>query len=279
VVLLIVYADVLVFLNLIINYFLLLLTAKILNYSPKTLRIVLSALIGALSSLYIFLPASIFVVENLIKIAICSIMALVAFGFRGIKLFLKNALVLFLATAGFGGVMFAVWKIFTPNGMVINNSVVYFDISLVALVGFTVLGYLIFTLLFRLFSKGASSAERCNITVYVDNKSILLSSIVDTGNSIEDVFLMGDIIITDKKHIKALFGTDDIKNDNKFQKRYRLLPCTTVSGRDVLEGVRCDRAQIDFQKKRIVLKKPILAISKIPLNDGDDAIINPKILR
>lgn len=274
----IVYADVLIFLNLIINYFLLLAVSKILKKTPKTKWVVLSAFVGALSSLYIFLPQTSFLIETLFKIAVSMLMSIIAFGFKGVKAYIKSVLLLFGVTVGFGGLMYAIWLTFSPNGMVINNSVVYFDISLIALIGFTVAGYIIFSILFRIFSKNATFAERCDITLFANEKSVNVTAIVDTGNSIEDAFSMGEIIIVDKSVAIKLFECDDFQINLKTKSRYRMLPCATVSGADVLEGLRCDRAEVSYKNQSITLNRPILAISKTLLPDGSDAIINPKIL-
>ena len=56
VIVLIVYADVLIFLNIIVDYFLLLATGKILSLRVKTLSVVLAAVLGGLSS-HIFAKA------------------------------------------------------------------------------------------------------------------------------------------------------------------------------------------------------------------------------
>ena len=274
----IVYADVLIFLNLIINYFLLLAVSKILKKTPKTRWLVLSAFVGALSSLYIFLPQTSFLIETLFKIAVSMFMTIIAFGFKGVKAYIKSVLLLFGVTVGFGGLMYAIWLTFSPNGMVINNSVVYFDISLIALIGFTVAGYIIFSILYRVFSKTATFAERCDITLFANEKSVKVTAIVDTGNSIEDAFSMGEIIIVDKSVAIKLFECEDFQINFKTKSRYRMLPCATVSGTDVLEGLRCDRAEVKYKNQSITLNRPILAISKTPLPDGNDAIINPKIL-
>ena len=273
----IVYADVLVFLNLIVNYFLLLAVAKMLRKGPKTIRLVLSAFLGAISSLYIFLPPLNPLVEGVFKFLVCGIMCFAAFGFGGLKAFFKSVALLFGVTVGYGGIMYAVWLLFSPKGMVINNSVVYFNISLLQLIIFTVLGYIGFSVLFHIFSRRAITAKRCNITVFADGEAIEFSAIVDTGNSIEDLFSRGEIIICDNKILKRLFFADNIKDDERLKHRYRLLPCSTVMGMDVLEGVRCDKAVINFENRKITLSHPILAVSKTKLSDGE-AIINPKVL-
>lgn len=267
----------LVFLNLIINYFLLLTVSKIIHKQYKLWRMVLSAFTGAVSSLYIFLPPLSIVFEGLLKVAVCVIMSIIAFGFKGTRVFIKNALLLFIVTLGFGGAMYGVWLLFKPQGMVINNSVVYFDVSVISLIAFSVMGYILFSIFFKIFSRSAPLATQCKITVFVAEKSLDFEGIVDTGNSIEDVFSQGEIIICDESVKAKLFGCDDIKGSAALKTRYRLLPCSTVSGADVLEGVRCDKALIKTDKQTVMLKRPILAFSKTPLADNN-AIINPKIL-
>ncbi len=276
-IILIVYADVLIFLNLLVNYFLLLSVSKVLHKSPKTYRLVLSAFSGALSSLYIFLPPLSLWLEVILKTTVCSVMCLIAFGYNTLRRFLKSVCLLFLVTAGYGGSMYAVWLLFSPKGMVINNSVVYFNVSLVHLIVFTILGYIAFSVLYKIFSRRAITAKRCNIIVYVQGKSVSLTAIVDTGNSIEDVFSQGEIIICDKSVMLKLFGEGEIQGNTALKSRYRLLPCSTVSGVDMLEGVRCDKAVVCYENKSVNLDKPILAFSKTALADGE-AIINPKIL-
>lgn len=270
---LIVYADVLIFLNLLVNYFLLCVSGKILNCNAKTLRIILSALLGGISSLYIFFPRLNIFTETLLKIATCSLMVLVCFGFKNIKSFLKSIGVLFLVTAAYGGIMFAFWILFCPKGMVINNSVVYFNISPLILIVCTVVGYIFFSIISPIFTQVSKFAKHCSITVFANGKSVRLDAIIDTGNSIEDIFSNSQIIIADRQKVNFLFETLDNNNS-----RYRLLPCTTISGSDVLEGFRCDSAVILNNNKQTVLQKPILAISKTKLNDGYNAIINPKTL-
>lgn len=271
---LIVYADVLIFLNLIVNYFLLCACCKILNSNPKTIRIILSSLLGGISSLYIFLPKLNIVLETLLKIATCSLMVLICFGFKNVKNYLKSIGILFAVTTAYGGIMFALWLAFNPKGMVVNNSVVYFNISPLVLIICSVIAYILFSVFSFIFTKTSKFANKCSITVFAKDKNVRLDAIIDTGNSITDVFSNSEIIIADKTQVERLFTLAD-----KSTPRYRVLPCNTISGNDVLEGFRCDSAVIINDNEKTVLQKPILAISKTKLNDGYNAIINPKSIR
>ena len=271
--------DVLIFLNCLVDYFLLLATAKITGENPKTFRTVLAALLGGISSIYIYLPQQKTVVEFLYKTAVAFLLTFVCYKFSGIKRYLKNVLAFLGVSCAYGGIMFALWMVFKPYGMVINNSVVYFSISPLTLVIFSTVGYIVFTLSFKIFKRSSPIAERCEIFVTACGKEISLNAIADTGNSLEDVLSNSEIIIADKSKVVSLFGNIDALEESKYAHLYRLLPCNTVSGGGSLQGFRCEKALLDKDGKKIILEKPILAVSKVPLNDDYNAIINPKILR
>lgn len=274
---LVVYADILVILNLIVDYFLLSVSAAILRVKLSVFRQLASAAVGALSSLYIFAPNLGIIIDVIFRAAVCAVMVLCAFGFRGAKRFLRAAGVLFLVTCGFGGIMSAVWSIFKPHGMTVVNSVVYFNISPAVLIGVSVITYLLFMLLKAIFSRTSELAERCEITVTAEEKSITMDAIVDTGNSIKDYLSGSEVIIADREFVKALLGSDSPDTDTRLNSRYRILPLSTVSGGGTLDGFRCDSAVISNGERTVKLEKPILAVSKTPLRDDYQAIVNPEI--
>ncbi len=273
----VVYADILIVLNLIVNYFLLLSVARFISSRVKTLRLLLSAAVGGVTSLYIFLPVLPPAAELLIKAATCFLMVLIGFGFNNLKAFLKGGALFFGITCGYAGIMMAVWHIFKPNGMVIKNSVVYFDISPLVLVVSTVCAYFAFVFLAAIFKRSAKTAKHCKVTFFADKRKAEVFAIVDTGNSIKDVFGKSEVIITDRSVAYELFEELELEKNKDLKSRYRLVPCSTVSGGDILQGFRCDRAEVVCEKQTLNLKAPILAVSKTPLKDGYTAIVNPEI--
>ncbi len=275
----IVYLDVLIFLNTLVDYFLLLATAKLIGEKTKTFFVVIASFLGGLSSIYIFFPKQLNIVEFFYKTAVAALLSLICFKWRGIRHFLKCTAIFLAISCVYGGIMFALWQIFKPYGMVINNSVVYLSISPLQLVVFSVLGYIAFSVFFKIFKRSNPSAERCTVKVNADGKEILLEAIIDTGNSIEDIFSDSDVIIADKDKVTSLFGSLETAIAGKNASRYRILPCSTVSGDSTLEGFRCEKATVKTSEKTIDLHKPILAVAKTPLKDDYNAIINPNVLR
>lgn len=267
----VIYADVLIVLNVLVDYFLLKLTAKIICKSPSLLRLITGSILGGICSLYIFLPSQNVLTEALMRMLISFVITLSVFGFHNLKTFLQSTAVFFIVTFAYAGGMLGVWYIFEPHGMAVNNAVVYFNISPVLMICLSVAFYIIVSILRYLLSKNSSQAKKCKIRVLLGDNTAETDAIVDTGNSLSDAFGMSQVIIVDKAFAQKL-----INNVEDTVSRYRVLPCNTVSGKTMLEGYRCDKAFLNYEGNETMISRPIIAISKTPLDNECQAIINPR---
>ena len=272
----VVYADILILLNFIVDYFLLALTAAILRCSLNVFRQLCGAGVGALSSLYIFLPQSPFVVELMIRFSVAGLMILCGFGFYSWRRFFRTVAVLFAVTFGYGGAMVGLWLLLRPNGMIINNSVVYFNISPLFLVFFSVIAYFLGMLLRNLLAKKTPDSKYCRIVFEVEKRSAEFMGILDSGNSLTDLFGAADVIIADCSVAEKLFGRDF--SPEALKNRYRVLPYETISGQELLDGYRCDGGKIFLEDTVTVLERPILAVSKARIQGEYSAIVNPQTI-
>ena len=274
----VVYGDILFAVNLIVDFFLLKVTLKIISFKPKAWRLISASVLGGLFAFYIFLPKSPFLVELLAHTLMNAVMMLVCIGFKSVKFFLRGVIVNLVVTCVYGGGMTALWQIFRPKGMVINNSVVYFNISPTVLIISTVIGYFLYILSAKIFAVSSKNALRCSVTVYALGNSTGAEAIIDTGNSITDVMTDSEILIADKSVALALFGTLDLTADPLLATRYRKVPCSTVSGQGLLEGFRCDKCEVYLKDEIIQLDNPVLAISETAIREDYSVILNPEIL-
>ncbi len=271
-----VYVDVLIVVNIFINFILLLLTARFNAQEYKTVRLLLGASVGGICSLVILLPISNAFINILIKLLTAIIMILFSFSFVKIKIFLRNVFILFALTYIFAGIMLSIWYLFKPNKILVNNSTVYFDISVTYLILLTAIIYLIITITNSLLKKEALNAKKCKIRLTLQENTITLNGIIDTGNSLKDLF--GDretVTVSEKEIIKICNGKKIIE---KYPERYRILPCKSVTGESLLEGIRCDNMEIELEGKRFNFKNPVAVISKSDFSDNFNAILNSEIL-
>ena len=133
-----IYVDVLMAVNFFISYFLLLACAKFLTLPAKRGRMAAASGLGAVFSLSVLLPEFPAVLSLAGKLLMSVAMVLCAFGFGGIKRLVRNTLAFYIINFAFAGLMVAIWYFFAPQGLVIRNSVVYFNLSPVLLILLTV---------------------------------------------------------------------------------------------------------------------------------------------
>ncbi len=269
-----IYLDVLLVINLIVNYYLLLLTIKFNSLIHKGWRIILGATVGSVFSLYIFLEINSTLTDCAVKLACSILMILVSVGYMNIKAFFRNIIVLFGVSFIYSGAMMALWTVFKWETIIINNSTVYLDISPLYLIGFSVIFYLIIVITKSLLRKNSIKAQRCKVELIFGKRKTFLIGIFDTGNSVKDLFSDSSVIFISRNNAVDFLGGEP----KCFENSYRLLPCSTVTGSKLLEAVRIDKAEVILDSKNITLYKPILAISEIGIDKEYSLILNPEIL-
>ena len=270
----IIYIDVLLTVNFITDYFLLLLTAKLNKVKYKNSRLIFGALIGSVFSLYIFYENSNIFLNASVRFLGSALMIIVGIGFNSIKSYFRNILMLFGVSFLYCGGMFAVWLMFRINTIIINNSVVYLDISPLSLIGFSILFYFLILFFKSTLKKNALRAERAEVTLYFCGRKEKFKGIFDTGNSVKDLMSNSEVIfIAEKLGEKFING-----KPKDFQNMYRILPCGTVTGSKLLEGVRIDKANIQTNNSEITLTKPILVFCDLNIDSEFSLLLNPEIL-
>ncbi len=276
----IIYADILIGVNILINYFLLLFTGHICRNGYKTMRLVLGAALGGIFSLYIFLPKQIFIVEFLIKAVICCFIIFISFGFVNFKIFLRTVICFLAATLLFAGAVLAIYFIFKPAGVVINNGVIYFNISPLLLIAGTAVCYLILTLIERFTVKDYKNGKTVTAKIFYKNRQTDALCLIDTGNSVKDLISNRPVIILNQTKCKTILGktlTEDIIKNNTENdiKGFRLIPFSTVSESGLLLAFKADKVELNGR----MLHNCIIAQSKQNFSKDYDGIVNPQILK
>ncbi len=260
----VIYIDVLILLNFIIDYLIIQLASHITNTRVKIYRIISSAFIASLFSLVILLPEYGILFELLTVIISGSLITLLAFGF---KKFLKNFIAFIGVNIIFNGLMTTVWTLFKPKGMILNNSVTYFNISPTIFILSTVVFYLLIRIAGLILKKFSPYAKRCILKIKNNSKTVEITALVDTGNSICDPYTNRQVIITDKQTARLIF--DDIDNTPEF-----LLPVATVGGNSLIPAYVCKSVQVNNGNNFTAL----IAVTEHNFSNDYKAIVNPQIL-
>lgn len=275
-----VYLDVLIFVNWFVNFFILRFSAALGHEQPKTWRILLAAFVGALFSLYIFLPLSDFVSQTAVKLVTSAVVVLLAFEFSGFKAFGRRVAIFFSASFLYAGFMLAIWYLLKPHGMAVNNGVVYFNISPLLLIGVTLGTYAVLSLLRHLAERRLPQVSACRIWITAAGKTVLANAVVDTGNTLTDSADNAPVIILAPQTAKQLLGF--APTAARFEQAaalpgFRFLPFSTVGGNGLLVGFKPEHIEAELFQKHYTLPYCTVAVSSTDLGGEYTAIIGPNL--
>lgn len=263
-----VYVDVLVAVNLIIDYFLLLLVTKFLHITVRRRRLLLGALVGAGGSLVILLPSLPPAIDLFVKLSLSLPVALAAFGFHGFRAFLRQVLSFFLLSFAFAGILVAVWYFLAPSGLFVKNSVVYFDVPPLLLIGLTLLSYFVLRLLQRVTGRGPLQHTVCQVRLVLAGQERSLQARVDTGSSLKEPFSGLPVVVAEKN---ALPPPPKIPA--------RVIPFISVGGEGLLRAWRAESCTLVFPGGGICRAECYIAYTEQKLSGGEyQALVPPSML-
>lgn len=281
-----VYVDILIILNAFVNFFILLVTSAFMSERPKTHRIVISSFVGALFSLYIFLPSYSFALEAAVRFICAATCVFICFGKGSIIRFIRLSVVFYAVSFMYAGAMLGIWFILKPESMVMNNGVVYLDVSPLLLIVITLVSYVILTVVRLVARKNGGGGESVGLKCNLGDKSIKLWALVDTGHNIRDNLARSPVIIITPDKMQELLGEEfdaffsgNLPPDSFLFSRYRIIPCKTVGGSALLKGIRCDDMSVHRKDTVFKIDSPILAMSISTLGGDYDAIAGTDILQ
>lgn len=270
-----IYVDVLIVLNIYVNFFLLKATAKITRSPMKTCRCIASSAYGSLFSLTILLPSLSFIFSILIKIAAAVSIVALAFGVSSKIRLAVNSAAFFTVNFLFAGVIYAVYSWLKPDFMHFNNTYFYIDFSLIILVVTTAVLYFAVCAVRYIFDRIPADSGCYKIIIRYKDKIVSLSGLADTGNSLVDFFSGNPVIICGKDKICDMTGINDLHSET-LPKGFRLIPCSTISDSGVIPVFRPDEVIIFDGKSG--MRKSVDAMVGFG-TAGTQAIFNPRLLK
>ena len=270
----VVYADSVLLINGVINYLILLLTARICDICVKRLRLILSAAAGGLYALLSELPPLAFLLSPFLKVSVAVLMALIAFPRRR----LIRPLLIFLAvSAAFAG---AVMALGTLAGEKMGSGGVYIYGDLRILVLAFAACYCLMALVLRRAGKRAAGGY-AGVEVRQGQRRVRFNALYDTGSSLSDPVTGERVMVAEGEELLGLFSgpgrriIEDrrkLEPDELFLKlsaaehkiKFRLIPYSALGTSGLLVAMKPDYIGIDGVRQEDLL----IAISPTDLSDG-----------
>lgn len=274
----VIYADVLFFIDMSMDFLALYVTAYLLKFRFKTRRLALAALIGAIYSVIsvILRRDSIY-----FTIAVAVAMCLFAYGKCTVNQFFGRIVSFFAVNMLLGGGMTAVFNLFSRIDGV-QKVVIYGQVHEVNsqmpfgvyLVGFLVISLIVFGF-GKLFSKKGVARHRV-LTIYHGGKRSVHDVIEDSGNMLCEPMSGEPVVFLTENAVRRAFGDDmvsclDVPDSGAMlseKGKMRIVVYETVAGRDMSVCVRADRAYVGGTEYRLWF-----ALGRAFTANGSDGIV------
>ena len=278
------------------NYIILFATAVINKVEIKLIRILLSSILGSIYAVVSYTNILSNFTGVIIKILLSIAMIYIAFKPEGVKRFIKQLLIFYLATFTFGGVAFALLYFVKPGEILIENGIYIgtYPIKIALLGG--IVGFVIITIAFNLIKGKLSKNDMfCNIHIYINSKRKDMISMIDTGNLLKEPITGMPVVIVEKEELidiipmeilnnidKIINGDiDDIKNIEQYISKFRVIPFNSLGKQNgLLLGIKADKIIVDYDENKIEHNNIIIGVyeKKLCKNDSYKALIGLDLL-
>ena len=279
----VVYVDVLVVTNYVINFFLLRCCARFSGMAQRRLFTILAALAGAAFSLVIFLPPMPMLMQLVLRLAGALLMVLIAYPGQSLAVTFRLLLVLFIAGFLLAGGCLALWFLLGDQVLIWNNGISYFRLKPITLIASTTAVYGMVWLFARVFR---SRKGDCLYIVQAErnHRIIRFEAKEDTGNSLVEPFSGLPVVVCRRSVLEGLLEPEERAwlsslqvAGAEFPKGCRLVYYRSVGGSGVLGAVRPDRLLL-CQGDRTISCEGYLAASD-QLDTQTQGLLNPQMLR
>lgn len=280
----IIYVDVLIVLNFIVNYLLLAVSARLSGGGASRLRLALAALMGAAFSLTIFLPPMPQAANAAVKLGLSAALAAVAGGYRDIRSYGKRLFMLLVSSFVLAGFLLFVTLLGGGKSGIFYNGICYFPISGIKLLMGAAAAYAGMSLWQRFFRRGMAVQKSYRVLLSAGGKTVELLGEMDTQNHLIDLFsgtpvavgprvLLEPVLPQGMRSILAgeldtLAGMSGI----------RMIPCRTVAGEELLPAFRPDRMILESGSEKIEVEDVYIAVAIRLDNAGTQKLLlNPAL--
>jgi len=236
----VIYADILVVINIIINYLLLRATSALTGCQYKISRFLIASAAGGAFSLIIFIENIPAFLNIIIKTLFLLIMVFIAFGVKSLKAFLKCCGAFFIVNFTFAGIMLALNITLMPYAAIYKNGVVYFDIDIFTLTVCAIICYAVLSIISRFTKSKVPQKSIYPIRITYGDKTVEGKALFDSGNSLCDCFSGKPAIIAENDFTKNLYGCNELTD----MKNFRLIPFSTIKSAGALPAFMADKTEI-----------------------------------
>ena len=283
----VIYADLLVILNIVVTLIIIIITSDILKIQAKKTRYAAGALAGGLMSLIILAPPMNFFCSAVVRFFISAVIVVLSFRVSKFILYLKCFLVFNGVSLLLAGIMLAVGMLIRNNQVITNNGYIYVDFSISAIILIICASFfLIKTVNGRLFSKTKKDLIY-DTEIHYGGRKIKLKAFYDSGHALRDIYTGRPVIIVsaaalepllDASFYDELISFSDYCEKGNSCGKIRLLPVRTLGNSCFIPAFSAEKAVVTGNDTVRLIEKPTIGVADNTF-DGKEysALINESV--
>ncbi|WP_378951996.1 sigma-E processing peptidase SpoIIGA [Pelosinus sp. sgz500959] len=292
-----VYADVIFFINFVMNSVILLLTAWTADIKYKVWRILLSATVGSCYVLISLLPGMLMMAHFWFKMLMAFSLILLAFGFQPRRIIFLLVAFFYVISFILGGSVVG-WLYFGQTSYYLGNSIILTNLSWTHLLWGSLLGIsLVMIVVRRMIVRATRHSHLYQVILEYEKRRIELTAMLDTGNGLYTLIDRKPVILVNQHAIEPLLSQQVkyflqnhspetwLSNLNEcmdlvWLSRVQIIPYHSIGHKSMLLAFRLDYFMITGKGGDIDIGDVMIGIYSGTLSgDGAyDVLLHPQIM-
>ena len=278
----VIYLDVFFALNFLMDFFLLIITRKILNIHKELSRCILSAITGSVYACVVITAQMTYNIAEMFftYIIIAGLMIIIAFGYNKLMDLLKNIIMLYAVTFLMCGVINAAYYR-TQFGTILDyvtQKGFFSDLSIAVLLTFAIIGAGIIRTVLLVF-KYIIQRNRFFYNAELSNNgiNIYVKALMDTGNSLCEPISGKPVSVVNYEKIAQI-----IEKDINTAEKFKAVPYHSVGKKaGIMKGYQIDYMKITGDMDTYRIEKPIVAVYEGELSSKGEyeMLLNEKLMK
>ena len=202
----IIYIDIIFIENIIMNTIILYATAIILKQKVKNIRLIISAVIGSIYSILMYITKLTIYSSIISKFILSVVMAYVAFKPNDVKKIFKQIIIFYLTSFVFGGVALNLIYFLRPENINIKNGLFTGEYALKVIMLGAIMAFIIIKTKFN------TKNMYCDINLKINEKQIATKAMIDTGNLVKEPITNTPVVIVEESLLEGIIPKEILKN-------------------------------------------------------------------
>lgn len=258
----IIYIDIIIVENLIMNYIILYATGLISKRKISHLKIFFASTIGTIYVIIEYISKLNIYSNMFLKSILSIVMVFIAFNSQNVKNLFKLLVLFYLTTFTFGGVATYLIYVLKPQNIIIKNGMYVGTYVLKVIFIGAIIGTIILIIAFK-FTKNKITKKDviCKIKIKLNGKEIILDTMVDTGNMLKEPLTGNPVVVVEKTSLYNLIPKEILNNTesilggdferipenikNEYISRLKIIPFSSLGKQNgMLIGIKPERLYV-----------------------------------